>query len=206
MQTISIGIAGSYFGDRWTQPYFAYNGIDCGYAVKFDPTVSLGVLMNFRNGLTLHHSLFSVTSSIGGFYSPTPGMSYGLVFDGIGMGNTYLHNERVSILKYKRSLEKSIRIGTAFRFPSIYREPFITIIMESQKILDRSGIVYRAGFETIQMKMLFLRCGIMARREGTAGTFGLGISIDKLQIDYALSPSRVVEQYHQISLSYQMSE
>lgn len=202
-QSIALGIAGSLYGAKWSQPYFAYNGIDAAYSLKFDPTVSVGVLMNFRYASTTKYNLIATTASIGGFYAPSPGISYGIVYDGIGMGARYHMDEhKGSSLAYNRNLEESIRIGSAFRFPSIYRKPYLCIAMESQKVFDRRGITYRAGIEAFLFSSLASRAGIIASPNGTAGTFGIGIHFGRLQIDYALSPSTVISKSHQVSISY----
>ncbi len=198
-QVIAGGLAGSFYGERWSQPYFAYNGIDLGYSIRLHHTLSLGVLMNFRYGSTSLSGLWATSGGIGGFYAPSPGISYGIVYDGIGVGILY---KKDGTLGYQRNIDQSIRIGSSFRFPSLIRVPYITLTLESQKFTSRSQILYRGGIETYPSQFVSLRIGIIASSLYTAGTYGVGFNVDRIRIDYALSPSRAVNRFHQISISY----
>ncbi len=203
-QVIAAGLAGSYFGKNWSQPYFAYNGIDLGYSIKLHPTLSVGVLTNIRYGNNSSSGLWATSGSLGAFYVPSSGISYGIVYTGIGSGVLYRYNGYAGTLKYQRNLDQSIHLGSSFRFPSLYRLPYIIITMESQKFINTSGITYRAGFETFPAQNLSLRLGIISSSIATAGSFGLGYHIGNLQLDYTYFPDRVADRFHQISISYQL--
>ncbi len=198
-QVIAAGLAGSFYGEKWTQPYFAYNGIDIGYSIRLHHTLSIGTLVNFRYGNSSLSGLWATSGAIGGFYAPSPGISYGLVVDGIGVGVMYGND---GTIKYQRNLDQSIRIGSSFRFPSLIRIPYITLSLESQKFTSKSQILYRGGIETYPSQFVSLRIGIIASSLSTAGTYGVGFNFDHVRIDYALSPSRSVDRFHQISISY----
>lgn len=201
---VAAGIAGSYYGKDWSKPYFAYHGIDLGYSIKLNHTVSVGVLMNVRYGNSSRSGLWATSGTIGGFYAPSSGISYGIVYSGIGLGVLYNYDGNAEAIAYKRNIGQSVGIGSSFRFPSLYRLPYITLTFECQKFIDISGITYRGGIETYPSKIVSLRLGIIANSIGTTGTFGLGFNIGHLHIDYAYAPSRALDRFHQISISYQL--
>ncbi len=201
-QTVALGVSGSFYGKKWTQPYFTYNGVDVGYSVKLHQTFSIGLLLNFRYGSSSQSGLWATSAAIGTFYSPAAGISYGFMYDGIGMGILYKYFRNAGTLTYQRDLDQSLNIGSSFRFPSIYRLPYITLTLSSQKFINRSGITYRGGIETYPLDILSLRLGILSSSIATAGSYGLGFIFNKLHIDYAFSPNYKIERFHQISVSY----
>ncbi len=201
-QVIAAGIACSFYGEKWSQPYFAYNGIDLGYSIKVHRSFSIGILMNVRYGNTSRSGLWALSGIIGGFYSPSSGSSYGIVVDGLGDNILYTNDGNEAIIKYQRNAGQSIRIGSSFRFPSIYRMPYITITLESQKLLANSRIIYRGGFEIYPFHNVSMRFGILSKSLATVGTFGVGINLNQFHIDYAFSPDPDVHRFHLISISY----
>jgi len=200
-QVIALGITGSYYGKTWLRPFFSYQGIDLGYSIKLHETFSLGLTLNLRYGSSTQSALWATSGVLGGFYSPSPGISYGIVFDGIGLGVLYKNIDYKNSVKYER-LKQNLRIGTAFKFPSVYRPPYITISLESEKIIGQRKMVYQGGIETYPLSFLSLRCGLIASSNATAGTVGVGFKVNWFVIDYALSPNSAIQQFHQISFSY----
>jgi hypothetical protein len=202
-QVLILGGTGSVYGKDLTQPYFTYSGIDLGYAIKFYDVVSVGFLTNIRYGKTRLYGIGAASTSLGVFYAPSPGITYGLSFEGIGMGinNSFDGNENK--IYYARSLEKSLHIGSTFRFPSLYREAYIAILLESQKIFNKRGATYRAGIETYPFHFLKLRGGLIAGSGSVSGTMGGGITFGRFGLDYAVSPSTKISRFHQMSAWYE---
>jgi hypothetical protein len=198
---IAVGITGSYYGKSWFRPYFSYQGIDLGYSIKLHKTFSLGLRTNLRYGNSTVSGLWATSGTIGGFYSPSSGISYGILFDGIGSGVLYKDINYKSSLEYER-LKQNLCIGAAFKFPSLYRPPYITISLESKKIMGEKKVVYHGGIETYPLRFLSLRCGLITSKSATMGTFGVGFKVERFDIDYALSPNSAIQQFHQVSLSY----
>lgn len=205
-QTVAIGVSGSTYGKKWTQPYFTYSGVDVGYAVKLHQTFSLGLLLNFRYGSSSQSGLWATSASIGSFYSPSAGISYGFMYDGIGMGVLYKYFRNAGTLTYQHDLDQSMNIGSSFRFPSLFRLPYITLTLSSQKFISRSGITYRGGIETYPFDNVSLRIGILSSSIATAGSYGFGFVFSRLRIDYSFSPNHKIERFHQLSVSYPLGK
>jgi hypothetical protein len=200
-QVVAFGITGSYYGKSWSQPFFSYQGLDFGYSIKLNEAFSLGFRLNLRYGKATTSGLWATSGTIGGFYSPSPGISYGVVFDGIGSGILYKYSNNISSLAYEH-LKQNLRFGTAFKFPSIYRPPFITISLESEKIMGEKKLIYEGGVETYPFYFLSLRTGLITNTNATGGTLGVGFIFNRVTIDYALSRNSTIQQFHQISFSY----
>jgi len=95
--------------------FFFLPSIDLGYSIKLHETFSLGLRLNLRYGSSTQSGLWATSGVLGGFYSPSPGISYGIVFDGIGLGVLYKNIDYKNSVKYER-LKQNLRIGLLSNF------------------------------------------------------------------------------------------
>jgi hypothetical protein len=184
---------------------FQQYGVEIGVAKRITPALSLGVLGSGRYGRTPALALGAASSSIGVFYAPSPEISYGMSFQGIGGGIEYLAINGVSIPS-RAKYEKSFQMGLSANIPSREERRVVTLILSNQKILDKAGVIYKAAVEIVPVRFLMLRTGYWLGPESVAAKFGAGIRVGRIQLDYGGSYTDLEPRSHQLSLSYQLGE
>jgi hypothetical protein len=189
------------FGQQWSQPYFASEGADIGYANRITPTLSVGMLTRIRYSSIAGSSLWSASAAIGLQYYPSPGISYGLVFKDIGSGVVYSYEGAKSLLSYEMNLPRSLTIGSTFHFPSMAEHPYVSLSMDCELLLGPSQFINKGGIEIEPWRFLALRIGGLTSNAGNILRFGIGLLFSSIQVDYAVSPSLTSERFHQISVS-----
>lgn len=202
VHTLSFGVSGSLYGDPWSRPILSDQGLDAAYAVRLYQTLSAGAMVNVRVAATTDASLLSASGSVGFLYAPTPGISYGLAMDGLGRGADFDPSRGGTPLRYDRDRQQRLRIGATFRYPSVYRAPYLIISMESQKLMGLSRTVYRAGISGMVYRGLWMRYGLIAGSPSTAGTVGAGYAAGRFAVDYASSVNETFARHHQVTVSY----
>lgn len=199
---VSVGLQGSYFGQRWSNPSAAFHSLDLAFAGKVSPTVSFGALLNTRYSSIYNSSLWTASGTLGAFYFPAPGISYGLAFKGLGWGTNFALQNSLPVIEYQKNLPKSLQIGATIKFPSYYENPDITLSAADEKILGENLSVYRAGFEYQATRFLALRCGIVRYSAATVLSAGFGITTGRLELDYSYAEDEFLVQNHFFSISY----
>jgi hypothetical protein len=79
-------------------------------------------------------ALWGGSGSIGFLYAPTPGISYGFVYRGIGRTVQYTFYDTSEALEYGKP-RQSIMIGTTFWFPALSGNPYLNISLAAEKII-----------------------------------------------------------------------
>jgi len=198
--SVALGAAASYLG------YFRYYNLNFGYARTLLSNLSAGVFIDLHRGYSRTGGLWGGSGTCGFLYAPSPGVSYALVYRGIGRNVRYFFYDTYETLDYVIS-NRSILIGTTFLFPSMNRRPYLCIDLTAEKIIGVNHFTSKAGIEFWIASFVALRCGIVSgptvtRGNVATGRAGLGVLIGRIRLDYGIVPSVAEEQFHQISLSY----
>jgi len=201
-QIVAVGTVGSLTGEPWMQPYFTYYGTDIAFAQKLATTVSIGALVNVRYSSLSNTSLWAAAGSLGFFYSPTPAVSYGIVYNGLGWGITYNTTGSTRHISYDKNLQRTLQVGATLRIPgNSFRRPDVTIAMASESFLGQSEFAYKAGVEVLLIESLAARIGIHREPDGLQTKGGFGVFTKFFQLDYAMSPSGTSGKFHELSIS-----
>ncbi len=156
------------------------------------PDLSLGVLCEIRSGRDDSISLAAAECAVGLMYAPTVGPGYSVVYRGIGKtiayasapgpGGNVTHGQ---VVESPGSLE----MGSTFRFPEMYNSPFLLITVAGERDFVSKEFRLKGGIEATLVKMVSLRLGYV-RAETSQLRCGVGISIARFSIDYAIMPSQ----------------
>jgi hypothetical protein len=198
----ALGLSASYPGS------FMYYSLNLGYARILSSNLSAGVFIDLHRGNTRTGELWGGSGAFGFLYAPSPGVSYALVFRGVG-GNVRYSSYSTYEKLDKVEPNRSILIGTTFIFPSVNRSPFIYINLAAEKIIGVNKFISKAGLEYWIASYVALRCGVVSgptltRGSVATGRAGLGLHIGHIRFDYGITPSVAEEQFHQMSISYDL--
>jgi len=203
---LAIGTSLSHLGyvkDSPLGPGFRFRefGLDLGFARKTGRSLSFGTTISGRLGQTETARLEAVFSSFGLVYSPSPGISYGIAYHGLGWRIRYSFDSSSTKLR-RENLPGILQIGVTMRFPrSPYKPSLMTLTASNEKNFGQDGISHRGGVELCPFRFLALRIGYQADPSMAAGRYGVGLRFDWLQIDYAISPSRASDRFQAFSVS-----
>ena len=200
-QAIGLGVVVGYFGQVWSDHALATYGIDIAYARKFSRTWSVGALLSLRYAQSKNSSLYTEAGSLGIYYSPAPGLSYGLAYRGIGSGAIFSQQSTGDqSLGYEKQLPQDIEFGATFRFPTTRRE---IVVLSMTEILRTKDWVRgnKAGLEITPFDFLSLRIGITRIDFVVSGTAGVGLNFHGFRLDYATTPNASSVRLHQLSFS-----
>jgi len=194
---------------RYPEPSVRYYTVHFGFAYAITPTFSLGTLIGGTYADAPRYSEYANSTSIGAFYNPSPSVSYGLVFRGLGSRISYGVTEDFTpnrtTLSNKR-LPESLELGISFHYPPFGSDSKWTFTFANQKIFNRRGLIYKAGIELEPIHLLALRAGYLAGLDYQVPRFGLGINMKNVQIDYAISPNNAInERFHQLGISINLN-
>ena len=204
---LALGFEISHSGYLWESPsQFIRYGCEIGLGVPLASTVGIGALLNLRYLDTDQGALGVAFASLGALYFPSPQVSYGLTFNGLGSDIRTNHatfsNPITKIEEYV--LPKSIEIGSSFRFPSSVslQEPTLAISLASEKFLGENGeTLFKGGIELRPVDPIAFRIGYERGGEGDGFKFGLGILFGSVRLDYAHSPNVPTRRVmHHVSL------
>jgi hypothetical protein len=192
-QTAALGVAANYFSR------LAYYSLDLGYAKKLSPTVSAGIFLDLGYAASRSTERWVGSGSLGILYAPTPGISYGMVYKGLGTGVQYTNDGIKETLEFKKP-KQSFLTGMTFFFPSINRRPYLIVSLTAEKILGTANFISKAGIEVMPFPFLAARFGILSSPIVATGRAGIGLYLSRFRIDYAISPSVAEDRLHQISI------
>lgn len=175
-------------------------GIDCAVSFKLAPTFSAGILGSLKTHSIKTVSEWSAASSIGILYAPSPEISYGMVFSGIGGSISYATKEDSFFLVHGK-LPKRLHLGLTMRFPSARSERIFSIVLSNDKTFGQTGIRYNGGFELSLNEFIDLRTGYVVSPTYAGAKYGLGTRTGNIQFDYALSPAMSTNRFHEFTFS-----
>ncbi|HCV43899.1 MAG TPA: hypothetical protein DGH68_10485 [Bacteroidetes bacterium] len=178
-------------------------GVDIGLATAITKFFSVGVTTRGKYGRVDSQSMGAMSTTFGICYFPTPGLSYGISYQGFGDGIEYTVDTlsaQTNIARFE--LPHSLQFGLTARWKALNEKPIVVLNVSSQKVLGINGAVYKGGVEYWPMDFLALRAGYWAGTDTRSARFGCGLRFDDWQLDYALSTTKREPRFHQFSLSY----
>jgi hypothetical protein len=203
---IALGASVSHLGYVKDSPIgsafrFLQYGFDVAYARAIIPRLSLGMSIGGSYGKTETSGLWAASASFGLLYSPTPGLSYGIAYQSVGWKIRYSFDSTSTTL-HKENEIQSLQMGVTLRFPHSPSKPSLfTLTAVNEKNFRDHALGYKAGLEIFPIRFIGFRVGYHVDRTRAAARYGAGLRLDWLQLDYAISPSRQDDRFHQISLS-----
>ncbi len=177
-------------------------GYDVGYSRRIIPTLSVGGTLNVRYGRTTDSRLWGLSSSVGAFYFPSPEVSYGFAFTGIGSGIKYIFDGSKTLLN-SQNLSPGLKGGSTWRYPSSkFKERYFILNLEAEKIFDQSGLRYYGGVEFLPVPFFSVRLGYLGAQDNVEyASYGAGINVGKWKLDFGFTPSRISNQMIQVTLT-----
>jgi hypothetical protein len=194
-QTGALGFVTSYAG------YFHFHGLDLGYSKKLSSTLSAGIFLDVNYAAGRSTGLWSTSGSLGFLYAPSPGVSYAMIYKGIGTNVRYSINVNEDELGHTNP-KRSIIIGSTFWFPSVSRSPYLSISLTAEKTFGVDKFVSKAGIEFWIFPFLAARFGLLSGPSVATGRAGLGFLLGRFRLDYGAAPSVYVDRFHQISVAF----
>ncbi len=178
---------------------FMRYGVDVAYARAVTPTLSLGGRIGASTAQSGAQRATARSWSAGCFYSPTPGSTYGLVYTGIGT-RIDVRRDQPGTALVTETLPASLGLGLSLQYPSFVGRRLLVLAVADEKSIGESGSRYKVGLEVYPVRTIALRAGYIALPGASAAHCGAGIITDRIEIDYAISPSDAVSQFHEITL------
>jgi hypothetical protein len=203
---IALGASVSHLGYVKNSPLgpafrFLQYGFDIAYARAVIPHLSLGLSIDGTYGKTESSRLWATSASFGLLYCPSSGLSYGIAYQRVGWKIGYSFDGTSTALHKENQLQ-SLQMGVTLRFPHSPSKPSLfTLTAVTDKNFRDHVLGYKAGIEIFPIRFLGLRIGYCINKARAAARYGAGLRLDWLQLDYAISPSRQDDRFHQVSLS-----
>lgn len=174
------------------QLLFTQFNVDIAYGQMLAPSISMGFKLNIDYGRTETANSITSNASLGFIYSPSPMISYGLVYKGTGYQNEWLG----SGLSYYRTgqeatqittieLPQRLEMGATLRFPSLTEHPDFVLSFSNEKLFGEPGLIYRGGIEIYVLDELSLLGGYFHSSMVKGGRVGLGVLFESMKINYA---------------------
>ncbi len=172
--------------------------IDLASSYPVTYTFSVGVRLAALYSRNDRSRAWSGFGSFGLYYAPSPSITYAFVYDGAGAGPWRPVSGALAVPPDE--IPRSFQIGVTMRYPSSYAEHFISFSAANEKIVGRSGLLYKGGIEVTPWQFLNLRAGIIIGPSSSAGRYGINFTTQHLQVGYALVPGKDLGPVHEISL------
>jgi hypothetical protein len=206
-ETIAFGVSVNhvgYLGNQTTVYRAIQFGYDIAYAREIAPTLSIGVNLQAQYAHSASAQRWGVSSLFGMYYSPSPEVSYGVSFGGLGTGIEYFDkleadSSHSTILRDAYS-PRYLQIGATLRYPAESRDPDLVLAFANEKVFNQSGLRYKGGAEYYPWGFIALRGGYVVGPDLSYARFGWGFRTQRIHLDFSISPNSATDQAIQISL------
>jgi hypothetical protein len=168
-------------------------GYDFAYAREIMPTFSVGGRIGARYGKAGDKSLMGVGTSIGICYSPSPEITYGAAFNGIGTGINYIISGGTTAIR-SMNLQRSLQAGVAMRYPAVPNRNIVSVAISNEKVFGKTGIHYSGGIEIYPIQFFAIRGGYIVESQIRSARYGFGLRSVYGNLDLSVSPSRSTDQ------------
>jgi len=197
---LSLGIARLDNQSTQSDLYPLQYSADFAYARVITSYTSIGVRAGLQYGHNEKSHMLAGSAAVGLFYFPSPEISYGIVYSGLGTGISYVLSQQ-SVVLAQEQLPQALQIGVSMRFPALNESRSLVISLANEKIITESGLLYEGGIEIFLLRGLALRIGYMTGLGISEMRYGFGLIGDKLMVDYAITPAVQTSRLHQVSVS-----
>jgi hypothetical protein len=186
---------------------FNQGSLDLAIATALSHFFSIGIVSTLRHGWAGPQNVTVVSSAVGMMYFPSPEIIYGLSYQGIGDGIEYLFDSsEFQTNPVRAKLSHGLQVGVTTRFNALAERPTVILAGVSEKIFGNSGFIYKAGIEAWPTNFLALRIGYWVGTQTVAARYGGGLRLGQWQVDYRISTTELEPRFHQISLSYCLTD
>lgn len=204
-EVVAIGLAVNHIGHVGKSAFSDFQALQYGYDVAYSkeivPTFCVGGGVNVRYGTASSGNLWAVSSSLGVFYSPAQGVTYGAVFNGIGNGIRYTYDGASTLLSTER-LPRDLQVGATMQFPAAQNKTALTLSIGNEKVFGEQGLRYKGGAEYVFLRLVAVRVGYIVDPDVKVATYGLGLRAGRWQLDYGMLPSRQTDRLYQFTLAF----
>ena len=208
--TVALGLGATHShvghieaGSPLTGYSFNQWSLDLAAAITLWRFLSIGVMTTFRYGQTGSQNSAVGSASLGIMYYPSPEISYGLTYQGIGDGIEYAFDTtETSTNPVKTTLSRSLELGATLRFDARGDHPSAVFTIAAQRIFEQKTSIYKGGLEVWPVDFLALRIGYWIGTQTVAGRYGGGVRAGQWQFDYGVSTTKLEPMFHQASLLY----
>jgi hypothetical protein len=212
---VGLGATYSHVGHiEAGSPLSGYNfnqgSFDLALAMAPSRFFSIGILSTIRHGRAGSQSTTVVSAVLGMMNYPSPELSYGLVYQGLGDGIEYSFDPSgFQTNPIKMRLPHSLQLGITMRFNGFNTldvRPTVVVSVATQKMFGTEGFILKGGVEVWPISFLALRIGYWAGTQTVAAKYGCGVRLEQWRLDYGVSPTELEPIFHQVSLSYCFSD
>jgi hypothetical protein len=169
-----------------------------GYAQKISTSLSLGANLGLRRVESGKFRVTELTPALGVFYSASPEVSYGLVYSDQGSLLEFTYDSSSATWKTEHA-QQTLQIGLTLRLRLWRKDTTVTIALANQKDFRVPGITYKGGIELRPIEPLAFRAAYFVTPDVVYPTYGVGLAIGPVRIDYAIFPSRLSDRFHEMT-------
>ncbi len=165
-------------------------GYDLAVASALTSTLSIGGTASLRRAtMAGAQGALGTSFSFGVDYAPTPDISYGLVYGGMGNDVSYVFDGAGRSVE-SNPLQKTLEVGATMTYPSSIslRPPVLVVSFANEKVFGTKGVIYKAGVEIRPVSSLELRFGYQAGPDAYAVGYGIGFLANPVSLQYAIYP------------------
>lgn len=184
---------------------FRRYSLDIALAKTIVPSFGIGIGLNGHYAGTPQEYRWGGSSTFGIYYEPSPEVSYGIVYEGVGSVVQYPYEFDTVYARNGVSTEnptRTLQAGLTLRYPSSADRRMITLVLASQKVFGETGVAYKGGAEWFPVSFFVVRAGYWARKSSVAAKFGAGLRLGRIQLDYAISDGRSQPRFQQLSICF----
>jgi hypothetical protein len=171
---------------------------EVGYAQKISSSFGVGGGLGVRYAKSGGFHATELTPALGLFYSPSPEVSYGLVYSDQGSLLKFTYDSLSTTWKTE-DRQQSLQIGLALRLHLWRKDTTLTIALANEKGFRVHGITYKGGVEFHPIGVLAFRVAYFVTPDVVYPRFGIGLSFGGLRIDYAISPSLRSDRFDEMT-------
>jgi hypothetical protein len=184
---------------------FSLLNVDVALSRMILPALSFGVNPTFHYGRGERSQMWAASCNLGLFYFPIAGLSYAVLYRGLGNTIKYPYYADGSMTAIeKETSEKSLQLGVTVRFPSAKLTKVFFMSIAAEKILSTRRTVYKGGCEWWPVKFLALRIGYWIGPDTRAPRYGAGLKFGNFDIDYGIAPGKLEPRTQQFTAAYRL--
>lgn len=169
-----------------------------GYAQKITSSLGVGGNLGFRYTESGEFRATEFTPALGFLYSPSPEISYGLLYSNQGSPLEFTYDSLSAAWKTE-DRQQTVQIGLVLRLHLWRTDTTLTMALANEKVLRVHGITYKGGIELRPIDFLSFRAAYFVTPDVVYPRFGIGLSFRGLRIDYAISPSHRSDRFGEMT-------
>jgi hypothetical protein len=171
------------------------------YATMLSDDLAAGLTVNACNATTDAHPVWAVAADAGLAYQPGRYHSFGFALRGFGTDYRIEHPVLHPDLPDARPT-RTVSLAASFDYPLDEDGQRLLLAFENDKMIGRSGLLYKAGVEYQPFPFCSFRGGVQVRGNDVEPRGGLGAAIGPLAVDYAYRYRSGNGPSHVFTLSY----